>query len=144
MNNNTYSSGFIYCPSTQKILLQRNSKETDSKWTLFGASSEGKETGEETFRRLIKEFLKISIKPKDVYYIYDYHHVAMNKKHNISYAEVDKQIEIKPKNDFTFGWFSIQEISKLPLSPQTKQDIIVGKRVIDSADRKKAGEQTIG
>lgn len=74
--------------------------------------------------------------------VYDY--VAKGKKYVISYAEVKKTKNFPATQKFSFKWFTVKEISKLPLSAQTKQDIIVGHRVIDSELRRDIGEQTIG
>ena len=73
--------------------------------------------------------------------VYDY--ICKGKKCVVCYAEV-KTLKEYSTSKRACKWFTIKEISKLPLAPQTKQDLIVGRRVIDSQVRKDAGEQTIG
>lgn len=91
---------------------------------------------------LLEDLSLLKIKPKDILPIYDY--VVKGKKCVVCYAEV--KTKKTPPNTKTkiFQWFSVKEISKLPLSAQTKQDLIVGRRVIDSQIRRDAGELTIG
>lgn len=115
-------SGFLYHAGSQQILLQQKNGEEKALWTLL-------------------EDLK-KFHPKKVLPIYDY--VAKGKKQIISYAEVKRVENFPSTKKLNFGWFSVKQISKLPLSPQTKQDLIVGRRVIDSQIRRDAGEQTIG
>ena len=123
LTNNNYYGGFIYHPKSQQILLQKDSSDQNSTWTLIDAS-DGKIFGQKLCP------------------IYDY--PVNGGKHFISYAEIKKLQEFSPIKNLTFGWFPTAKISKIPLSAQTKQDIVVGKRVIDSATRKKSGERTIG
>ncbi len=123
MHKNVYASGFLYCPSSAQILLQQNLFNPKPTWTLLECSN-GKIFGQKT-------------RP-----IYDY--VAKGKKYAVSYAEVKKIKDFPATKKLSFKWFTVKEISKLPLSAQTKQDIIVGHRVIASEIRRDAGEQTIG
>jgi hypothetical protein len=115
LSNKTHSRGFLYCPKTQQILLQQDFSNPASQWAL----------------------LDIKDLPKKTIPIYDY--VLKGEKYIVSFAEVKT-----PKVIANTKWFTYKEISKLPLSTQTKQDIIVGHRVIDSQIRRDAGEQTIG
>ncbi len=117
-----YSHGFLYHPDSRQILLQQKIDEKPPVWTLL-------------------EDLK-KFHPKTVLPIYDY--VVKGKKHVISYAEVKSLGNFPAAKGFSFGWFNMKQILKLGLSSQTKQDIIVGQRVIDSQIRKDTGERTIG
>lgn len=118
-----YASGFLYHSGSAQILLQQNLSDPRSTWTLLECPS-GKILGYKT-------------RP-----VYDY--VAKGKKYVISYAEVKKVKDFPDKGKLSFKWFTVKEISKLSLSAQTKQDIIVGHRVIASELRRDIGEQTIG
>lgn len=120
MSKSNHLSGFLYHPASQQILLQQ---KTDGEWTL------------------LEEF-SLMVKPKTLLPIYDY--VAKGQKCIVSYAKVKNLSAVPAKKGHTYQWFSLKEISKLPLSAQTKQDLIVGRRVIDSQTRRDAGERTIG
>jgi len=121
MKKNSCSHGFLYHSQSQQILLQQKVDEQQV-WTL------------------LEDLGKFH--PKEVLPVYDY--VAKGKKRVVSYAEVKKLANFPATKKLSFRWFSQKEISKLPLGAQTKQDIIVGRRVIDSQVRKDAGERTIG
>lgn len=140
-----YASGFLYHPASERILLQQqNQKDATSVWSMLGSQNQGKETSAENFRRLVRTLLKIKLPLAAVRSVYNYHHPVLKKEHYVSYAEVKKLVKFPPKKDVVFAWFTIKEIGKLTLSVQTKQDIIVGQRVINSQIRRNAGEQTIG
>lgn len=136
MNKSGYQSGFLYHPDTQQILLQKDSVDSASPWTLLETSGGG------NFHQVVADLLNINLNAQVIFSVYDY--AAGGKKHFIFYAEVSKTSDFPKFNNHVFAWFTAREIIKLPLSSQTKQDIIVGRRVIDSASRRKAGEFTIG
>ncbi len=136
LTKNHYSGGFLYHPESQKILLQQDSSDPKSVWTLLG-SANGKD-----FAQVVSDFLQLKLSAEAVLPIYDY--TAKGEKHVIVYAEVKNQKDFPKVKNFCFAWFTLKEISKLPLSAQTKQDLIVGRRVIDSQIRQDAGERTIG
>lgn len=129
-------SGFLYHPDSQKILLRQDLTDPKPSWTLL-EGSEG-----EAFQQTVANLLGFKLKKHRIQPVYDY--ISKGKKRLVSYAEIDKIRDFPPQKTLSFGWFTIKEISKLPLPPQVKQDIIVGFRVIGSSDRKAAGEQTIG
>ncbi len=131
-----HSSGFLYHPQSQKILLQRDSSAGKSEWTLLGGTNSG------GFTEVITELLKMKLPAGAVRPVYEY--VAKGKKYTIVYAEAKILKDFPATKDFSFTWFTPKEIAKLSLSAQTKQDIIVGHRVIDSQIRLNAGERTIG
>ncbi len=114
--------GFLYHPGSQQILLQQKINEEPKNWELLEDLS---------------KFVSKGILP-----VYDY--VAKGKKCVVSYAEVKTAKHFSDGKTTVYKWFTAKEISKLPLLPQTKQDLIVGRRVIDSQIRKDAGRQTIG
>ncbi len=138
MSTNFYSSGFLYHAASQQILLQQNPTDPKPTWNLLGG------TEEKDFRAAVKKLLKLSITPANIHKIYDYHHPVVKKKHFVAYAETKKLEKFTPTKGLNFNWFSMKEITKLPISSQSKQDIIVGLRVIGSSVRRAAGEQTIG
>lgn len=131
-----YIGGFLYHPDSQKILLQQNRDGEKQIWGLLGG------VGERNFHGAVTKVLKLKLHPKAVLPIYDY--AFKGEKRFISYVEVEKLVEFPATKTYSFKWFTIKEISKLPLSVQTKQDITVGRRVIDSQIRKEAGERVLG
>lgn len=137
VHKNFYASGFLYHPGSGQILLQQNLDNPQPNWTLLGGAV-GK-----NFYDHVKGLLKLKIDKRDVHEVYDYRHPTLKKKHYVSYVEINKKAQFSPIKNLAFSWFGIKDVSKLPVSSQTKQDIIVGFRVIGSSLRKTAGEQTI-
>lgn len=107
---------------------------------MLGSYNRGTETSEENFIRNVKDFLHLNLLTSSIRSVYDY--VRLGKNY-VSYAQVKKLTNFPTIGKTVFAWFNMREISKLPLSAQTKQDIIVGQRVIDASVRKQTGEQTI-
>lgn len=144
MHKNFYASGFLYHLATGKILLQQQDP-TDSKspWSMLGGKSLGAETSEENFKRNARAFLRLNLASSAINPVYDYFQIDMGKKHYVLYAQVKKLEDFAPAQNSVFAWFTIKEAFKLNLSPQTKQNIIVGQRVIDALARKKAGQKTM-
>jgi hypothetical protein len=124
-----FSHGFLYCPTSQQILLQQIIDEKESLWTLLGDQND------------IYKLLGLKVSPKVIFPVYDY--ILKGEKQFIFYAEVKKPTDFKDAKNYRFKWFTLKELTKLPISAQTKQDLIVGRRVIDSQIRRDAGEQTI-
>lgn len=138
MHNEFYASGFIYNPASQQILLHQFQIKPDQPalWTLFGGKSQGDETSEQTFHRVITEKLGLPIPVDSCFAVYDYYHKDKKMNHFIHYAILEE----KPEEDTLLtdsetGWFHFKQIIKLPMKPQTKQDITVGQRVINLAIR---------
>lgn len=110
---------------------------------LGGESKEGEEASA-AFARVISKLLGINLKTKSIHPIYDYFHNTRNKTNYVFYAEVAKLKFPTLKKD-TLSWFTFHETSKLSFTSQTKQDIVVGERVInakwrdDEAKREEAG-----
>ena len=137
-----YASGFLYHPDSSKILLQQeNANDPKSLWSLLGSKNIGSETSQENFVRNAKSFLHLDLLANAVYGVYDYFRLGKNY---VSYAIVKKLTDFPTIGKTVFAWFRIKEITKLALSDQTKQDLIVGQRIIDCEIRKKAGGQTLG
>lgn len=134
MQTSFYASGFLYSLKTHQILLLHSQQEdnTDFVWsTLGGECSEG-EDAQIAFQRIINDLLNLNLKIKDIYPVYDYYHDVRDKVNFVFYAEVKNSQEFDcPKKD-TFSWVSFNETSKLPFTTHSKQDVIVGERVISA------------
>lgn len=111
---------------------------------MLGNQSRFNETSAKSFQRVVHTMLKLNLPLGSIRAVYNYHHPVIKKEHYVSYAEVKKITKFSPTKETIFAWFTLKDISKLALSAQTKQDIIVGRRVIDSQARRNAGEKTIG
>lgn len=97
---------------------------------LGGESKEGEEA-QITFQRIIYKLLDINLKLKHIYPVYDYFHNTRNKVSYVFYAEVGKT-KIFNASRGNLSWFTFHETLKLPFTAQTKQDIVVGERVINA------------
>lgn len=111
---------------------------------MLGSQNQGKETSAENFRRLVRELLGLNLPLSTIHSVYNYHHPVLKQEHYVSYAGVRRLVKPPQSKKMVFSWFTLKDIPKLTLSVQTKQDIIVGQRVINSQVRRNAGEQTIG
>jgi hypothetical protein len=144
MHKDFYASGFLYHSETQQILLrQANTADDKPLWSLVGRQADGGKTGEETIRDIFLEDLNIKLKLRSINCIYTYESKEKNMDHNIYYAEVKKLHKSKGAKT-EFSWFNLKQILKLNISEQTRHDIVVGLRVIDSDIRKSLGQRTIG
>lgn len=141
MQKKFYASGFLYHADSAKILLQQeNSHNPKSLWSMLGSKSVGEETSQENFVRNAKGFLHLNLLADAVCGVYDYLHLGKNY---VSYTIVKKLTDFPQIGKTVFAWFNLKEIAKLSLSAQTRQDLTVGQRVIDSEIRKKEGRQTL-
>jgi len=144
MHKNFYASGFLYHPRTEQILLQqKTSINGNSYWTLFTKKITEDKSGEEGFNELLQETLNLNLKLNKIKIIYSYVSKELNKQ-NIYFAEVKSLQKFPASENTTFAWFTFKQIHKINVSEQTKHDIIVGQRVIDSNSRRDLGERTIG
>ena len=96
---------------------------------IGGESNEGEEAPI-TFQRVINKLLNLNLKTKDIYPIYDYFHETQGKTNYVFYAEVKKTPNFKSGKNI-LSWVTFNETLKLLFSEHTKQDIIVGERVIN-------------
>lgn len=138
MHKKFYASGFLYCSSTQQILLQQHSL-TPSQWSLFGQESGDTVLFQEVFQQAIKNILKVKIPLSNIEPVYDYFDNHLRKQHYIVYAHIEKLEEIKIGKKKPISWFTFKQISKLPFAPQTKQDVMIGQRVLAAFARKSQG-----
>lgn len=131
MHKSFYASGFLYNLKTHQILLLHSVDDTNSSYSMLGGESNDGEEAQITFQRVINELLNLNLKPKDIYPIYDYFHEIQGKINYVFYAEVKKTPVFKPVRKNTLSWVTFNETLKLLFSDHTKQDIIVGERVIN-------------
>lgn len=140
MQTSSYASGFLYSLKTHQILLLKSQPKdsTDSLWsTLSGECTEGEEAGV-AFARIVNKLLNVNLRPKDIHPIYDYFNVEKDKNNYVFYAEVKNSKEF----DCPFSWVGFGETSKLPFAPHSKQDVIVGERVIHAKWREDEAKNT--
>lgn len=139
MHKKFHASGFFYHLPTQEILLQQRKSSTPL-WSLFGAKNQKAEDPIDTFQRTASKELKIKITAKDIYPIYDYFDKKLNNNCFLFYGLINnKKKKIPARKGYAMEWFTVKKITKLPIDEQTKQDIMIGKRVIDAAARIKEG-----
>ena len=133
MQTSFLASGFLYNLKTRQILLLQSTEKDDISFswsTLRGESKEGEDT-QITFQRIVRELLNLELKEKHIYPVYDYFYSTLNKINYVFYAEVKNPPAFISANGNTFSWVSFSEIVKLPFSANSKQDIVVGERVIN-------------
>ncbi len=144
MHNSFYASGFIYSLKTHRILLLKAQQKDgiDFLWsTLGGESSEGEEA-QTAFQRIVNKLLNLNLKVKDIYPIYDYFHDERDKNNYVFYAEVKNPQAFDSLKEDTFSWVAFGETSKLLFTAHTKQDVIVGERVINAKWRADEAKKT--
>lgn len=132
MQTSFYASGFLYSLKTHQILLLKSQQKDSGKFlwsTIGGESSEGEES-QATFQRIVNELLNLNLKTKDIYPVYDYFHDEKDKPNFVFYAEVKNFTEPNPSEEGAFSWVAFSETNKLPFAAHSKQDVIVGERVI--------------
>lgn len=129
-----YASGFLYNLKTHQILLFQPEQKNDlpTFWSLLGGESIQGEEAQAAFQRIINKLLKINLRVKDIYPVYDYFSNVRNKLHYVFYAEVGNTKSFNNFKKGSFSWFTFSETFKLPFTTQTKQDIVVGERVINA------------
>lgn len=142
MHKDLYAGGFLFHPLSEQILLQKYNSDsgTPSPWILFGEISIDLDNPAEMFKDIIYKLLDIKIDL--VYPVYSYTKENIDKSQHIVYSEVENMQNFPAKNGLTFAWFTFKEVIKLQAAEQTKHDIVVGKRVIEAATRKRLGLHT--
>lgn len=140
-----YASGFLYSSKThQVLLLQSEQKENvTSLWSTIGGDSLDGEEAQLTFQRILKKILNIDLKTKYIYPVYDYFHNTRNKFNYVFYGEVRNAKVLSDLKKGGLSWFTFGEILKLPFTTQTKQDIVVGERVINAKWRDDEAKKSI-
>lgn len=137
MQKEFYASGFLYHPSTDQILLQEITNEkNETSLSLFTGKSKEGEDEKSLFQRIIKDTLGITVPLTAIHAIYDYEHDKFEGDNFISFAEIDdaqaKSISIK-----AVQWCPLKKLPKLKIATQSRQDIIVGQRVINLMERER-------
>ncbi|TSC86017.1 MAG: Uncharacterized protein G01um10147_1021 [Microgenomates group bacterium Gr01-1014_7] len=132
MHKSFYASGFLYSLKTHQILLLQSQQKDDivSLWSTIGGESKEGEEAPEAFRRIIQKLLNVDLKMKNIYPVYDYFHDSLDKINYVFYAEV-KSPKVLNSLKNNFSWVAFSETLKLLFSAHTKQDVIVGERVIN-------------
>ncbi len=133
MHKSFYASGFLYSTKLHKILLLKFPKKDSSDfiWSTIAETGDEGEEPQATFARIINEQLGLKLKAKNIYSIYDYLLEVKDKMNYVFYAEV-KSFKEFSSLEGSFEWVSFHEISKLLFVPHSKQDVIVGERVINA------------
>lgn len=134
MQTSFYTSGFLYSLKTHKILILESKQKDNavSFWSTLGGESEKGEDAQSAFQRIVYKLLNLKVKAEQIYPIYDYFHNTRNKINYVFYAEVDNAITYNTKGEDIPSWFSFSETFKLPFNLKTKQDLVVGERVINA------------
>lgn len=134
MQTSFYASGFLYSLKTHKILLISSKQKEDqpSLWSTLGGDGKEGENAQTAFQRIANKLLNLSLNKKDIYSVYDYSHDELEKVNYVFYAEVKSSKEFDSFNEDTYSWVAFNETSKLPFTAHSKQDVIVGERVINA------------
>lgn len=134
MKTSFYASGFLYSPKSHKILLLKSQKQDspDFLWSTLKGESNGGEEVSAAFQRIINELLELNLKLKDIYPVYDYPYDTEEKINYVFYGEVKSAKVLKSLSAGAFSWVAFSEVSKLPFVAHSKQDVIVGERVISA------------
>ncbi len=132
-----YASGFLYNLKTQQLLLLQSSPRdyAVSSWSMLRGESQDGEDAQTTFQRIVHELLNVNLKIKNIYPIYDYFHETLDKVNFVFYAEVGRTLNFDPLKESVFSWVTFGQTLKLLFSTRTKQDIVVGERVIHLKER---------
>lgn len=137
MQTSFYVSGFLYSLKTHQILLLESNQKNDppAYWSTIEGDGKEDEEAHMIFQRVINKLLDINLKTKDIYPVYDYFQETKNKFNFVFYAEIRNIKAFNKLKKSNLSWFSFQETGKLPINSQTKQDIVVGERVINAKRR---------
>lgn len=145
MHNDFYASGFLYHYPSQQILLQQiqtPESSTISPWQLFGDRNQPDEEARQTFQRVISEELGYKLDQSVILPVYQFFDKELALPHFVFYAHVEEET-FNPKTGKTLQWFPFKKLYRTPMSRQTKQNLVVGQRVIDLASRVQEGTQEL-
>lgn len=137
MHKSFYASGFLYhLRSGQILLLQSQQKDNIvPNWSTLGGESKEGEDAQAAFLRIVKELLNINLKVRQIFPIYDYFHETLDKTNYVFYAEVGRTLNFAPLKESTLSWVTFDQTLKFLFSTKTKQDVVVGERVINAKKR---------
>lgn len=145
MHKSFYASGFLYSLKTHQILLlsSKTKDDTSSVWSTPGGESKEGEQALVAFQRIISKILNINLQKKHIYPIYDYFHETLNKVNYVFYGEVGKTRIFNASKKGIPSWVSFSETLKLSFTVRTKQDLVVGERVINAKWRDDEASRSI-
>lgn len=140
-----YASGFLYSLKTHKILLLQSEQKDylNPSFSMLGGESNEGEEARVTFQRIVNELLNLDLKEKNIYPVYDYFHDGRDKVNYVFYAEVKNPQEFDSLKEGNYAWVAFSETSKLLFTANTKQDVIVGERVINAKWRDNEAKKLI-
>ncbi len=98
---------------------------------MGGECNKGEEAGA-AFQRIVNELLNLNLKTKNIFPVYDYFYSKRAKNNYVFYGEVKKHQSFNCLKEGSYCWVSFNEISKLMFANSSKQDVIVGERVISA------------
>lgn len=132
MHKPFYASGFLYHAVSQQILLYQPDEKNKEPifWRMLGGESQEEETPEKAIQRIVSSLVKIKLSMRKILPVYDYFHPTRKKNHYVFYAEIGHPRNFRSFRHGTLCWFTFKKTMKLPLTAETKQDIIVSERVI--------------
>ncbi len=112
-------------------------------WSTVGGESREGEDAQVTFQRVLHELLNVDLKIKQIYPVYDYFHNILDKINYVFYAEVKKNLEFNSLKENIPSWVTFQQSLKLLFSAYTKQDVVVGERVIRLKERQDEAKELL-
>lgn len=132
MHKPFYASGFLYNLKSQQILLLQSEQKdnTNCSWSMLSGEGNQGEDASTTFQRIISELLDLKLHLDDIHPIYDYFNDTQGKVNYVFYAEVKNPPDFNPVKQNTLCWVTFSDTIKLPFLENTKQDVVVGERVI--------------
>ncbi|MEK7583733.1 MAG: NUDIX domain-containing protein [Patescibacteria group bacterium] len=122
-----YAGGFLYDPTTRRILLQKRDHKTDvnpGKWGFFGGTREGDETPLGCFLRELKEELNIDVAEGSVTPLRQYLNTERSTHRYVYYIETDMpKSEMRLGEGEDFDWISLDTVFALDLTSKTITDL---------------------
>lgn len=107
---------------------------------IRGTGNKGEEA-QVVFARIVNELLNLNLKVKNILPVYDYFHDTLNKINYVFYAEVKNPRKFDSRKVGTYCWVAFKETLKLPFTSHSKQDVIVGERVINAKWREEEAKK---
>ena len=126
-----YASGFLYHSPTGQILLQQITQDTDTTFSLFGDTSHDGLDPQTVFLNCLEKSLGVKIASSDIQTVYDYAPDGEGAKY-IFYVEVTDAVPKTYNAKSNATWLHLSKLGKLPMTEQTRHDIVIGERVIRS------------
>lgn len=99
---------------------------------MLGGEGMNGEESQAAFQRIVNKLLNINLKEKNIFPVYDHFHNTRNKLNYVFYVEIKSTKNLNGLKNRGLSWFTFNEALKLPTTAQTKQDIVVGERVINA------------